>query len=390
MTNEIIFEKINSKFDKIVSYRRHLHKNPELSYKEFNTAKFIRKKLDEMNISYKEMANTGTVAIIGRGDNCIALRADIDALPITEETDLEYKSQNEGIMHACGHDMHTSMLLGTAEVLKELENDINGTVKLIFQPAEEQLPGGALAMIEEGVLENPKPKMIFGQHIFPEANSGTISLSSGTVMAAADELFWTIKGSSCHAAQPQAGGDPIAAASNLVLFYHSMINKFRNPFDAGVLSVTAIEGGFANNIFPDHVKMKGTMRSFNQEWREDFHKLLMEKSNQLCELYNCECYLEIRKGYPPLINSEEAVSAVKQSANQLFSPENVINFEPKMWAEDFSYYSQKIPACFWFLGVKSPEMESMPPLHNSKINPQEEAMKNGIALFIKTVIDQLA
>lgn len=380
---------VNKIYDKIITYRRHIHQNPELSYQEYKTADFIRKKLSELEINFYPLAGTGTVALIGEGDKCVALRADIDALPIMEETGLEFRSQNNGVMHACGHDMHISMLLGAAEVLKNMESELNGCVKLIFQPAEEKLPGGAQEMIKLGVLKDPVPQMVFGQHIFPEGETGTIHIGDGVVMAAADELFWRISGSGSHAAHPHVGKDPIAASAALITYYQSMITKFRNPFDAGVLSVTSIHGGNANNIFPDEVLMKGTMRSFNRQWREEFHDKLHEKSIALCRLFDCECDLEIRKGYPPLANSASAVAIARNASKILIGEENTHIFEPRMWAEDFAYFAAELPAVFWFLGVKKPELESMAPLHNSHLDPDEEAMRTGMAMMVKCATDFL-
>jgi amidohydrolase len=258
--------------------RRTIHRNPELSFQEFETSNFIKQKLGEWGIEHREIGGTGVVAHIGNGDNCVALRADIDALPIHEETGLEYSSQNPGVMHACGHDMHTTMLLGAAYRLKQIENELKGVVKLIFQPGEEKLPGGAKLLIENGVLENPRPGAIFGQHINPGESVGKISLAPGYVMASADELYITVKGKGSHAAQPHIGNDAILAASHLVQYYQTMVSKMKNPLDSGVISITAVNGGSANNIFPSEVKMLGTMRAFNQDWRNYIHEIIEEKN----------------------------------------------------------------------------------------------------------------
>ncbi|HRP02483.1 MAG TPA: M20 family metallopeptidase [Candidatus Kapabacteria bacterium] len=378
---DLINSKVDEIYTKVLEYRRHIHSNPELSFKEYNTSKYIIQQLNTLDIYNTQITETGVIALIGEGDNCVALRADIDALPIFEETNLEFSSKNNGIMHACGHDMHTSMLLGVAEVLKSIESKLNGVVKLIFQPGEEKVPGGASIMIEAGVLENPKPKAIFGQHIFPATKTGTISINSGPFFASADELYWTITGKGGHAAQPHLSNDSILAAANLITFYQSMITKFRNPLNPGVLSITAINGGSATNIIPDEVTMMGTLRSFDEKWRFEMHELLVSKSQELAKLYNCHCELRIEKGYPALVNNSECSQFVLDTASQTLGYENSNIIEPVMFGEDFAFYAQKIPAAFWFLGVNPDLNNIMPPLHNSKLSPDEFAMKNGMKVM---------
>jgi amidohydrolase len=389
MNKEFLLERVKEIYTDTLEIRRYIHQNPELSYQEFNTAKFIRNKLTEFGIKYEILANTGTVAQIGKGDSCVALRADIDALPILEETGLEFSSANNGIMHACGHDMHTSMLLAASRILKENEDKLDGVVKIIFQPAEEKIPGGAIEMIAQGVLENPKPSAIFAQHIYPAEFSGTISVASGPVLASADELYWTIKGKGSHAAQPHLGNDAILAASQMINYYQSILTKFKNPLESSVISVTSIHGGSATNIFPEEVKMMGTLRTYNNNWRSIVHKLLVENSKSIAELYGCECDMEILKGYPPLVNNIEATNFVKQISKEIVGENNTFDFEPKMWAEDFAYYAEQIPACFWLLGVNPSEINIMPPLHNSKLNPSEEAMINGITMLVSVAYNYL-
>ena len=274
MTEKEILEQAKGIFPKLQKLRRKIHSNPELSFVEFETCKFIQNELSELGIESKVIGNTGVVATIGKGNQCVGLRADIDALPIKEETGLEFASLNEGVMHACGHDMHTTMLIGAAEILKKNEDSLGGIVKLIFQPGEEKLPGGASILIEEGVLENPKVDAIFGQHIYPGESEGTISLNSGPVMGAPDELYFTIKGTSTHAAQPHLGHDPIVAASQLIVHFKTLMTKYKDPIEAGVLSITSIKGGNSTNIIPDDVKLMGTLRSFNEQWRTEMHRLI--------------------------------------------------------------------------------------------------------------------
>lgn len=384
-----IKSQIDNLFNKTLEYRRHIHSNPELSFYEFETAKYIRSKLDELQIKWKECSGTGTIALIGNGERCVALRADIDALPIFEETDLSFKSKNDNVMHACGHDMHTAMLLTAAEILKQNEDSIKGKVKLIFQLGEEQLPGGASLMIKDGCLENPKVEAIFGQHIYPGEEVGTISLKEGPVMGSADEIYITINGKSTHAAQPHLGADPILAAAQLIVYYQTLMTKFKDPTKAGVLTLASINGGFATNVIPDKVEIKGTLRAFDNEWRKEIHNIMEEKTQLIAQSYNCEVDLEIRKGYPAVINDKTLHNHSLNTVNSIFEGKNILEFEPKMWGEDFAYYGREIPAYFWFLGVRPKNLTSMPALHNSKLNPDENAMKYGIQMLVLSAINYL-
>lgn len=375
--------------NEIISHRRHIHKNPELSFQEYNTAKYIRDNLDKLGIKWKAYAETGTAAIIGEGIRTVGLRADIDALPIQEETGLEFSSDNDGVMHACGHDMHTSMLLGAAKILKQNEDKLKGKILLIFQLGEEQLPGGATLMIKDGLLEDFNPEVIFGQHIYPGDEVGYVAVNDGPVMGAADELYLEIIGDSTHAAQPHLGNDPIVAASQLIIYLQTLIPKYKDPTEAGVITIGSINGGFANNIIPDKVSLKGTMRAFNNSWRENMHSILEERLPKIAEAYGCSLKLTIKKGYPPLINDRKASDFVKNNMLNLFGDEKTLEFEPKMWGEDFAYYAQSVPSCFWFVGVRSRDKKSMPALHNSKLNPEEEAMIYGTALLVENAIKWL-
>jgi amidohydrolase len=384
-----ILNKAKALFPKMQKIRRDIHQNPELSFQEYETCKYIQDQLDELGISNKVIGKTGVVATIGNGSRCVGLRADIDALPIQEETGLEFASKNDGVMHACGHDMHTTMLLGAAEILKNMESELKGIVKLIFQPGEEKLPGGASILIKEGVLENPKVDAIFGQHIYPGETEGVVSLNSGPVMGAPDELYFTIKGKSTHAAQPQLGFDPIVAASQLILHFQTLMTKFKDPIDAGVLTITSIHGGNATNIIPDEVKLMGTLRSFNEDWRDKMHKLIENNSKSLCKMYGCEIEVDIKKGYPPVINDERLTELTKNNSNMIVGEDKSVEFIPKMWGEDFAYYGKNIPSTFWFTGVRPQGLEEMPALHNSKLNPSENALPIGTTMLITAAINYL-
>jgi amidohydrolase len=374
---------------KIISYRRTLHENPELSFEEYETSKFIRSVLKDMNIDFQVMADTGVVATVGKGTRCVALRADIDALPVSEETDLPFASSKQGVMHACGHDAHTAMLLGAAQLLKENESTLNGVVKLIFQPGEEKVPGGASIMIKEGVLNDPAPEVIFGQHVNPDAPAGIASFVAGNMMASADELYWTICGRGAHAAQPHKGSDPIIAASALIMSLQTLITRQRDPLSPGVLSVTAIHGGTVTNIIPEEVILKGTLRSYDNEWREEILEKIQEHSEAIARLHGCGCEFKPLRGYPPLINDRSATHFAECTAKTLLGNDNVTTFEPKMWGEDFAFYAQQIPACFWMLGVRPHDKDEMPGLHNPKFTPDESAFAIGCALLAATATNYL-
>jgi amidohydrolase len=385
-----IAEHIDSIYPWMVETRRHIHRHPELSFQEFETADFICQTLDSLGVDHRRIATTGVVAHIGSGERCIALRADIDALPIVEETGLDYASTRPGVMHACGHDTHTTMLLATARVLMERRNELGGVVKLLFQPGEEMVPGGASIMIAEGALQDPVPEMIFGQHIDPQAPCGKVSFVTGPMLASADELHWTIRGFGAHAAQPHLGRDPIMAATGLVHHLQTLITKRRNPLDPGVMTVTSIHGGSATNIIPDVVEMKGTLRAFDSTWREEAWAFLTEHTRDYCALHGCEGSLAISKGYPPLINHASAVEMARNVAHGVIGADNVLDFEPKMWAEDFAYYAQQMPACFWMLGGRPDQLDTMPGLHNPRFAPEERAMKIGAVLMAETALQYFA
>jgi len=299
--------------EKAIEFRRYFHENPELGFNEFGTANYIRDFLSNANIQWVECTPTGTIAIIGRGEKCIALRADIDALPITEETGLPFSSRNNGIMHACGHDFHSATLLATALYLKDNESALNHKVKLIFQPAEEVQPGGAIKMIEEGVLNNPKVNEIFGFHIFPELNTGKLAVSPGYVMAATNEVYITIKGKAHHAAQPHIGNDAILAAAKIIDYFQSIITKFRNPIEPAVISIASINGESAVNAFPEKVDLKGVIRTYNMELKDKLIEKIISGSKAISEIYGCSSTVRIVDGYPSLKNSTTNNKRIKNT-----------------------------------------------------------------------------
>jgi hippurate hydrolase len=368
----------------IISIRHHLHANPELSYQEFETSKFIQQQLTALNIPFEIKATTGVIGLL-KGKNpekrVVALRADMDALPITEENDIPYKSTHPGVMHACGHDVHTSCLLGAAKILSELKNEWEGTVKLIFQPGEEKNPGGASILIKEGVLENPAPKNIFGMHVHTTLEKGKLSFRSGMVMASADEIYITIKGKGGHAASPHLTADTILIASNLIVSLQQLISRNNSPFNPSVLSITSIHGGNTTNVIPSEVKLMGTFRAMNEEWSYKAHELIKTMATQMVESMGAEIDLKIDIGYPSVLNNESLTVAARASAETFVGKENVEETELRMGAEDFAFYSHKIPGCFFRLGTANIAKGITAGVHTPKFNIDEDAIEIGMGMM---------
>lgn len=372
-----------------VRFRRHLHAYPEISTQEFETQKYIAGILEHHHISYKKFG-TGIIARIGQGTPCIALRADMDALKVKEETGLPYSSKNAGVMHACGHDMHSGMLLGAALVLKEREKELRGTVKLVFQPSEEKRPGGARLLLPY-LMEEPVPQAIFGQHIFPGLPVGSIGIRAGAFFASSDNIIFSVEGKGTHAAMPQMGSDPILAATALIQFYQTIITKFRNPLSPAVLSITSIHGGTANNVIPDKVEVMGTVRTHDDELRHRIFELIHEKSPQICDLYGCHFVPDMPwNGLPPLVNNPELTKKVREIAGNLSGVDQIVDSDPLTLGEDFAIYLEKIPGVFWTLGVCPPEIQEMPPLHNPGMAPDERAIPIGVQLLVSVCMDFLS
>lgn len=387
---EINFLEISKQiYPETLNHRRYLHQNPELSFKEFNTTKYISSILNSLNIEHKfalkstpekSTNDIGIIAWIGKGDRSIALRADIDALPINEETGFSFSSSNPGIMHACGHDLHTAMLLSAAKILKQNEDLLPNKVVLIFQPGEEQLPGGAKLILDSHILDDFNIQAFFGQHINPEIPVGKIATKVGALMASTDEFHIKINGKSTHAAQPHLGADPIFAANNLINFLYSLPTKHVNPLEPVVVAITAFNSGNTTNIVPSDAKLMGTMRTYNQDLRNELKSIIHLHSSNIVQSHKCKLEFQILEGYPPLINNDKCVDVVVNTISEFLGADIFLQAEPKMWAEDFAYYTQVAPSCFWFLGCGSPELEFYP-LHNPKLNPIEESMIYGTALM---------
>jgi amidohydrolase len=367
-----------------IEVRQHLHAHPELSYKEFETSKFVQGKLSNWGIPFEIKATTGVVGLI-KGKNpdkrVIALRADMDALPIKEENNVPYKSKNEGVMHACGHDVHTTCLLGAAKILNEIKDEWEGTVKLIFQPGEEKNPGGASLMIKDGVLENPKPSAIFGLHVHPGLPVGKMSFRDGKVMASADELYMTIKGKGGHAASPHLCIDPILIASHLIISLQQLVSRNNNPHNPTVLSITAFNGGTTTNVIPNEVKLKGTFRAMDEEWRFKAHELIHTLSTNLVHSMGAEIDLLIDVGYPSVYNNEALHELAKQKAEIFIGASNVEETEKRMGAEDFGYYTQQIPGCFYRLGVMNTAKGIVSGVHTPTFNIDESAIETGMGMM---------
>jgi amidohydrolase len=370
--------------EEFIQIRRHIHANPELSYKEFNTSIFIQEKLTIWGIPFQVMAGTGVVGLI-KGNNAderiIALRADMDALPIEEENDVPYKSTNAGVMHACGHDVHTTCLLGAAKILSETKKDWSGTVKLIFQPGEEKNPGGASIMIKEGVLQNPTPHKIFALHVHNILQVGEFSFKGGMVMASTDEIFITIKGKGGHAAAPHLTADTILIASQLVVSLQQIVSRNNSPFNPTVLSITSIQGGNATNIIPSEVKLMGTFRAMNEDWRYKAHELIKTQTELLVKAMGAEVVVKIDVGYPFVKNDEVLTASARVLAEEYAGAEKVSETELRMGAEDFAYYSQQIPACFFRLGIGNIEKGITIGVHTPTFNVDENAIELGIGMM---------
>lgn len=367
-----------------IEIRNYLHAHPELSYQEFETSRYIQQKLTDWSIPFEIKATTGVIGMIegkNPGQRIIALRGDMDALPIQEENDIPYKSKNKGVMHACGHDVHTTCLLGAAKILNETRDQWTGSVKLIFQPGEEKNPGGASLLIKEGVLDNPRPTSIFGLHVHPGLEIGKMSFRSGKVMASADELYITVKGKGGHAASPHLCIDPILIASHLVVGLQQIVSRNNNPHNPTVLSITAFNGGSTTNVIPNEVKLKGTFRAMDEEWRFKAHDLIRRTANHLVESMGGELDLVIDVGYPSVYNNEALNDLAKGKAEVFIGKDNVEETEKRMGAEDFGYYSQQIPGCFFRLGVMNESKGITSGVHTPTFNIDESAIEIGMGMM---------
>ncbi|AYL97393.1 M20 metallopeptidase family protein [Mucilaginibacter celer] len=394
MIKEQIQELSAKIFDDVVATRRHLHANPELSFHEIQTSAYVARKLEELGLEYHKMADTGLVALIqgekpSDASNVVALRADMDALPILEANEVSYKSQNPGVMHACGHDAHTSSLLGTARILTELKSQFAGTVKLIFQPAEEKLPGGASLMIKEGVLENPKPAAVLGQHVMPLIDAGKVGFRAGKYMASTDELYVTVKGKGGHGAQPQQNIDPVIITAHILTALQQVVSRFADPKSPSVLSFGKVIANGATNVIPNEVYLEGTFRTMDEKWREEAHKRMKKMAEGIAESMGGSCDFNIMRGYPFLINEEKLTNATRTHAEDYLGKENVLDLDIWMAAEDFAYYSQAADSCFYRLGTRNEARGITSSVHTPTFDVEEDAFKVSTGLMAYLAVKQL-
>lgn len=382
-----------SYYNEVVEYRRDLHAYPELAFQENRTAAYIADKLEAYHIPFqKGVAKTGLVGLI-KGKNpekkVVALRADMDALPITEENEVNYKSKVDGVMHACGHDVHSASLLGTAKILSELTDEFEGSVKLFFQPSEERIPGGASVMIEEGVLENPKPQSIFAQHVFPYLEAGQVGFKGGMYMASADEIYLTVRGKGGHAAVPHEIIDPVLIGSHIILALQQVVSRNADPTIQSVLSFGKFIANGATNVIPDKVLIEGTFRTMDEPWREEAHKRITRIASDMAGSMGGECMVEIKKGYPCLQNDEALTARAKKWAEDFLGKENVVDLSIRLSSEDFAYFSQVMPACFYRLGTGNKAKGITSPVHTSTFDIDESALTTGIGLMAYLTLKEL-
>jgi amidohydrolase len=379
-------------YSNVVENRRYLHAHPELSFCEYETSTYVKAALDEMGVPWKAMANTGVVAIIQGekpSDQVVALRADMDALSITEANDVIYASKNKGVMHACGHDVHTSSLLGTAKILQSIVSKFGGKVKIIFQPGEEKIPGGASLMIKEGVLENPKPGAVIGQHVMPGIDCGKIGILKGKHMASMDEIYVTVRGRGGHGAQPHQNIDPVLITSHIIVALQQIVSRIADPTLPTVLSFGKLIANGAVNIIPDEVYIEGTFRTLDEKWRADAHKQIKKMAEAIAEGMGGSCDFKIVHGYPFLVNEEKLTEQVRTFAEEYLGKENVLDLDIWMAAEDFAYYSQVADSCFYLLGTANKEKGIDSSLHTSTFNIDETALALSTGLMAYITVKRL-
>jgi amidohydrolase len=376
----------------VIENRRYLHAHPELSFCEYETSACVKARLDDMGISWKAMANTGVVALVQgekSSDQVIALRADMDALPITEANDVVYASGNKAVMHACGHDVHTSSLLGTAKILQSIKSKFGGTVKLIFQPGEEKIPGGASLMIKEGVLENPVPNAVIGQHVMPHIECGKIGIRKGKHMASMDEIYVTVRGKGGHGAEPHQNIDPVLITSHIIVALQQIVSRMADPQIPTVLSFGKLIANGAVNIIPDEVYIEGTFRTFDESWRVEAHERMKKMAEAIAESMRGSCDFNIVRGYPFLINNEKLTEQVAVIAEEYIGKDNVLDLDIWMAAEDFAYYSQVTDSCLYLLGTGNREKGIVSSLHSPTFNIDENALALSTGLMAYVALRRL-
>ena len=388
---DLINLKVDSIFEKVVEYREHLHKHPELSFQEFETSNFVEKTLINIGIqNIERIGKTGvTGLILGKNhslkDTFIGLRADLDALPITEENDVSYKSQNIGVMHACGHDVHTSILLGVAEILNEIKEDLPHPIKLIFQPGEEKNPGGASILINEGILENPKVSHMYALHVYPEMPVGKIGYKPGLYMASCDEIYITIHGKGGHGAMPHQCIDPIVIGSTIITSLQQIVSRNCDPKIPCVLTFGHFEALGATNVIPSKAILKGTFRTMNESWRETALTIIEKQVKSIVESFGGKAEIEISKGYPCLVNDDVLTIQSKKKLITVLGQKNVEELPIRLTSEDFAFYSQKVPVCFLRLGVGDINKETNYGVHHPKFDIHKDSLKTGMITLANLV-----
>lgn len=377
-------ERSEALFPEVQALRREIHANPELAFEENETAALVSRELDALQISHsKGVAKTGVVGIIegGKPGPVLALRADMDALPIQEQNDFAYCSRNAGKMHACGHDFHTSSLLGTARILQENREHIHGSIKLIFQPSEEKLPGGASVMIQEGVLKNPSVESIIGQHVMPQLECGKVGIRSGMYMASTDEIYLTITGKGGHGALPHLTIDPVMISAQVLVTLQQVVSRRADPRTPSVLTFGKVQANGATNIIPESVYMEGTFRTYDEKWRADAHALIRKTVEGIAEALGGTANLEIRRGYPVLYNNPELSHQVRKEVVSFVGEERVVDLDLWTAAEDFAWYTQEIPGCFYRIGTRNEAKGIVHGLHTPRFDVDEDALKVSTGLM---------
>lgn len=390
---QLIRQKSHKLFDTVRNMRHHIHAHPELSFQEFETADYVARQLKRIGIPFQEgIAGTGIVAIIEGQQpqsRCLAIRAELDALPITELNEVPYKSQRSGIMHACGHDVHTAILLGVAEIMYELRDQFRGSLKLIFQPGEEMHPGGGSLMMEAGVLDKPKVDAILALHVYPHLPAGMVGFRSGQYMASTDEIHIRIKGKGGHAALPHQTVDPIAIAAETIVALQQIISRRSNPISPSVLSFGKIAGGTVNNVIPDEVELAGTLRTMDEQWRGEAHKLIRNITHNIAEAFGAEALIDIPKGYPSLFNHPALTQQIEAYAKAYLGKDMVRELSLRMTADDFAFYSQTIPGCYFRLGTNTHNKQHTASVHNAHFDIDEQALETGLGLMSFAAISYL-
>jgi len=376
----------------VIQWRRHLHANPELSYQEFNTVKFVAARLKSFGLEPVTMANTGLVALVqGKpGRNTIALRADMDALPIEEKNEVSYKSTKPGVMHACGHDVHTASLLGTAKILSQLRNEFEGTVKLIFQPGEEKNPGGASYMIKEGALQNPTPASIIGQHVMPLVPVGKVGFREGMYMASSDEIYLKVIGKGGHGAAPELTIDPVVIAAHIIIGLQQVISRNASPKQPTVLTFGRITADGATNIIPNEVTIAGTFRALNEQWRKEGLEKIEKMAKGIAESMGGTCEVTISHGYPYLENNPALTQRIRKAAEAYVGKENVVDLDITLGSEDFAYYSHVVPASFYRLGTRNEAKGITSYVHSPTFDIDEDALRIGPGLMAWMALAELS